>query len=152
MSKRKTAKEMLWYLFFSALTTLVSWVTYTACMVLFQNAMHTETAVLIANGISWAVAVAFSFTVNKCLVFRSCERSAKAVLRELGVFVSTRIATGLFEIVFVPLIVWLGWDVPLFGIDGLLSKCLVTPIVILLNYLCGKFLVFGTKRQKEKAT
>jgi hypothetical protein len=52
-------------------------------------------------------------------------------------------------IVLVPLIVWLGWDVPLFGIDGLLSNVLVTPLVIFLNYLCGKFLVFR-KRAKEE--
>ena len=131
------------------LTTLVSWVTYTGCMVLLGGRLHRETAVLISNCVSWAIAVAFSFTVNKTIVFRSRERSLKTVVRELGVFVSTRIATGLFEIVFVPLIVWIGWDVPLFGIDGLLSKCLVTPIVILLNYLCGKFLVFH--KGKEEA-
>ncbi len=148
MSKQKTAKEMVSYLFFSILTTLVSWVTYTVCMVLLQSMPHTETAVLIANCVSWMIAVSFSFTVNKLIVFRSRERSFKTVLRELGVFVSTRVATGLFEIVFVPFIVWIGWDVPLFGIDGLLSKCLVTPIVIFLNYLCGKFLVFRNKQEE----
>ncbi len=142
MSKRKTAKEMLHYLFWSIMTTLVSWVTYTVCMMLIGDVSHTETAVLIANIVSWVVAVSFSFTVNKLVVFGSKERSLQTVLRELGVFFSTRVATGCIEIVLVPFIVWIGWDIPLFGIDGLLSKCLITPLVILLNYLCGKFLVF----------
>ncbi len=144
MSKRKTVKEMVHYLFWSIMTTLVSWVTYTVCMVLLGRLPQTETAVLIANIVSWIVAVTFSFTVNKLLVFGSKERRFRTVLRELGVFFSTRLATGLIEILLVPFTVWIGWDVPLFGIDGLLSKCLVTPLVILLNYLCGKFLVFHT--------
>ena len=139
------------YLFFSILTTLVSWATYTVCMMMFRNVPQTETAVLVANIVSWIVAVTFAFVVNKWLVFYSRERSFKTVVKELGMFFSTRVATGLFEIVFVPFIVWIGWDIPLFGIDGLLSKCLVTPIIISLNYVCGKFLVFRTKTEKGDA-
>jgi putative flippase GtrA len=131
------------------MTTLVSWATYTVCMLLFGKQLQTEMAVLIAKIVSWVVAVSFSFTVNKLIVFGSKGRSLKTMLWELGTFFSTRVATGLVEIVLVPLIVWLGWDVPLFGIDGLLSNVLVTPLVIFLNYLCGKFLVFR-KRTKEE--
>ena len=52
---------------------------------------------------------------------------------------------GLLEIVLVPVLVWTGLDIPLFGIDGMLCKMIVTPIVILLNYTCGKWLVFRKK-------
>ena len=67
------------------------------------------------------------------------------VLPEMAKFYSTRLLVGLLEIVLVPVLVWVGLDIPLFGIDGMQCKIIVTPIVILLNYSCGKWLVFRKK-------
>ena len=146
--KQNTGTQALHYLFWSIMTTAVSWVTYTVCELLQGELLAEEWTTLIANTVSWLVAVTFSFTVNKWLVFKSRGKTVRQVLGELLTFFSTRLAVGLLEIVLVPLIVWAGWDVPLFGVDGLLSKCLVTPIVIALNYLCGRFLVFREKKEE----
>jgi putative flippase GtrA len=145
MSKGKHVVQAAHYLFWSLMTTAVSWGTYTLCELLQGEVLSAKWTTLIAGVISWIVAVSFSFTVNKWLVFKSQERTARCVIRELITFFSTRLAVGLLEIVLVPLLVWIGWDVPLFGVDGLLLKCLMTPLMIALNYVCGRFLVFRTE-------
>ena len=91
----------------------------------------------------------FTTSDKNCgLVFKSRACTVRRVARELLAFFSTRLAVGLLEIVLVPLVVLIGWDIPLFGVDGLLSKCLVTPVIIALNYVCGRFVVFRENKEE----
>ena len=62
--------------------------------------------------------------------------------REAGLFLSARIVTGLFEIVLVPLLVVLGMDQKIGGIEGALSKVVVSIAVVILNYICSKLVIF----------
>ena len=133
------------------MTTAVSWATYTVCMLLLGDRLAGEWSTLISGVVSWIVAVTFSFVVNKWLVFHSESRAWRVLLKEAATFYSTRLLVGTLEIALPPVVVALGWDVPLFGVEGLLSKCLVTPVLILLNFLCGKFLVFRNAQAKEEA-
>lgn len=133
------------------MTTAVNWVTYTVCMMVMRDAWRAELTTFVSGIIAWVVAVTFSFVVNKWLVFGSRDVTVRRLLREVLTFFSTRLLVGTLEIVLPPLIVAVGWDVPLFGVDGLLSKCLITPLLIALNYLCGKFLVFHKKEEPQDA-
>lgn len=56
---------------------------------------------------------------------------------------------GGVEILLVPLLVALGLDRPLWGVDGMASKILITPLLILLNYLCGRWIVFRKAAAEE---
>ena len=148
MTKTDNLKQAAHYLFWSLMTTAVSWITYTACELWQGDGLSAQWTTLIAGAVSWIVAVSFSFTVNKWLVFKSRACTVRRVARELLAFFSTRRAVGLLEIVLVPLVVLIGWDIPLFGVDGLLSKCLVTPVIIALNYVCGRFVVFRENKEE----
>ncbi len=140
------AKEGASYLFWCIMTTAVSWLTYSLFAYLFGLfELAVEAVVLIANILSWVCAVTFSFTANKVLVFKSKSWNPKVLVPELLKFYSTRLAVGLIEIVLVPIMVALGLNQTLFGVEGMVSKIIVTPIIILLNYTLGKFFVFKKK-------
>lgn len=148
MSKLKTVFEAMHYLFWSIMTTLVSWATYGGFGYLFGEieGIDTEFAVLMANVLSWIFAVSFSFFMNKIFVFKVKDWRFKKVMVEAVKFAASRILVGFIEIFGVPLFVYLGWDIPLFGIDGMLSKMVFSPIMIIINYFIAKFMIF--KKQK----
>lgn len=131
MSKR--LKEMVSYLFWGGLTTLVSWLTFSLFSWLTGR-------VILSNLLSWLCAVAFAFVTNKQWVFESKDWKAKTVWREAGTFLSARLITGVLEWVGVPVLA--AWGEPLLGIEGLGAKMGVTVAVILLNYIFSKLLIF----------
>ena len=141
-------KEGISYAFWCIMTTIVSWASYTAYAYLFGRIDRlTPTVVaLIANILSWVTAVTFSFVANKIRVFESKSWKPKVVVPEILKFYSTRAAVGFVETGLATLMVLIKLDRPLFGVDGLISKMIVTPIIIIMNYLCGKFFVFRKKK------
>ena len=144
MKSEQNIKQAAVYLFYSVLTTVVNWAAYSLFMTVLKKfgIAGENTNIFIANTLSWVVAVAFSFIVNKIRVFKSESWEFKTVFPELAKFFSTRFAVGLVEIILVPALAAIGLNRPLFGTEGMISKIIVTPILIILNYLCGKFLVF----------
>ena len=122
--------DILSYLFFGGLTTVVSFVTYT---LLYQYAGLSAT---VSNVISWVAAVAFAYVTNKLFVFSSRDWSWAAVLPELGKFVLCRVGSGAAETGILLLTVdYLGWD-------GNWLKLFTGVLVIVLNYVGSKLLVF----------
>ena len=141
-------KEPLNYAFWCIMTTLVSWTSYTVYAYLFGGieGLAPTVVALIANILSWVTAVTFSFVANKIRVFESKSWKPSIVVPEALKFYSTRAAVGVVETGLATLMVLVGLDRPLFGVDGLMSKMIVTPIIIIMNYLCGKFFVFRKKK------
>lgn len=133
-----TYKEAIDYLFWGGMTTVVSWGTYSLFVLL-------GTGVFWGNALSWVCAVAFAFVTNKLWVFQSKSWAGDVLLPELGKFLSSRVATGVFEMVAVPALVALGLDQTIFGIDGMVSKVLVSVAVVILNYILSKLFVFKNK-------
>jgi len=134
--------EILSYLFFGGCTTVVSIVTYS----LFVGPV----AMPLVPGkiLSWVCAVVFAFVTNKLWVFRSKAMDAKTLLREGGEFFGSRIATGVAEVIGLPLLIRLGLDQTLFGVEGFVANAVVTVVVILLNYILSKFIVFRKKNEE----
>lgn len=129
----KKHEEVISYLFFGGLTTLVNYIVYLPC----YNLLHLSGAV--SNAVAWVAAVAFAYLTNKPFVFKSHDWSAKTVIPELTKFVSCRIGSGLLEtaIIFV-LVDWL-------GLDGNIIKLATSVLVVILNYVASKMLVFRKK-------
>ncbi len=145
-------KEGVNYAFWCIMTTLVSWTAYAVYAHLFGgvDGLHTDTVTLIANTLSWVTAVTFSFVANKIRVFESKSWKPKVVLPEILKFYSSRAVVGVIGDIGLPtLIAIIGLDAPIFGVKGLVSKMIVTPVVILMNYLCGKFFVFRKKKKEN---
>ena len=89
--------------------------------------------------IAWVVAVAFAYLTNKPFVFRSYDWSAETVVPELTKFVGCRIGSGAAE----TLILFLTVD--LIGWNGNVWKLLTQVMVVILNYIGSKLLVFRKK-------
>jgi putative flippase GtrA len=122
--------DILSYLFFGGLTTVVNYLVYLPCYNLFSL------SAAVSNAIAWAVAVAFAYLTNKPFVFRSHDWSMKTVVPELTKFVTCRIGSGLLEtgILFLCVDLW-AWN-------GNVWKLITSVLVVILNYIASKLLVF----------
>lgn len=126
-------RDIISYLYFGALTTLVNFFVY---FPLYNWLLLSAT---FSNAIAWIFAVAFAYLTNKPFVFRSHDWSKKTVLPELIKFVGCRIGSGFLETA----IIWLTVDMLL--LNGNIVKVLVSVLVVLLNYIGSKWLVFVKK-------
>jgi len=125
--------DILSYLFFGGLTTLVNYIVYLPC----YNLLHLSAAV--SNGIAWVAAVAFAFLTNKPFVFKSHDWSPKTLWPELVKFVGCRVGSGLLETGILFLCVdLLNWN-------GNVWKLVTSVLVVILNYVGSKLLVFRGK-------
>lgn len=160
-------REIIMYCVFGATTTLVSWVVYSLCERLLPPVHMADSAfeplvsrlihllggstdvdtflsMTLAGVISWLVAVTVAFVTNKLWVFESRSWEAPLVRAEALTFFGGRIATGLLEIAAVPALVGWGFDLTLFGVNGLPAKILVSLVIVVLNYILSKFISFRT--------
>ena len=127
--------DVLSYLFFGVLTTVVNYLIYLPV----YNFCGLSAA--LSNMIAWVGAVIFAFLTNKPFVFRSHDWSAKTVVPELTKFVSCRIASGVLETVILFLAVdCMNWN-------GNIWKLVTQVLVIIINYVGSKLLVFRKEKQ-----
>lgn len=134
LQKIRALVEKYWdivtYLIFGVLTTVVNYLVYLP----IYNLLGASAAV--SNAIAWVAAVAFAFLTNKPFVFKSHDWSAKTVLPELRKFVGCRVASGVLE----TLILLLAVDI--LGWNGNIWKIITSVLVVILNYVASKLLVF----------
>ena len=129
--------DIISYLFFGGLTTVVNYLVYLPC----YNWLHLSATV--SNMIAWAVAVIFAYLTNKPFVFKSYDWSMKTVVPEFGKFLGCRIGSGLMETVIILLTVdCLNWN-------GNIMKLITNILVIILNYIGSKLLVFTKKKMTK---
>ena len=133
VSLLKKYEEVISYLFFGGLTTLVNYIIYLPC----YNLLHLSGA--LSNAIAWVAAVAFAYVTNKPFVFKSHDWSVKTVIPELTKFVSCRVGSGLLETAIIfALVDWL-------GLNGNVIKLATSVLVVILNYIASKLRVFRKK-------
>ena len=130
----KKNKEILLYLFFGGLTFLVSISSYAVFNIqIGWNA-------LIANIASWMLAVAFAYITNRIWVFESNADSGSDLIKEITSFVGGRIATLVIE----ELILFI--FITELEMNSILIKIVAQVIVIALNYVISKLVVFKSKK------
>lgn len=140
----KKYKEIILYIFFGVLTTIVNFVIY-----FIMNALLGEDMYLVSNVIAWIGAVAFAYITNKIWVFESKSRESKTLLREIGEFVSARLLslgieeTGLY--IFVDLLKFSTFSFSFLRLTitgDVIAKIIMQIIVVILNYIFSKFIIF----------
>lgn len=129
-------KEQVLYLVFGVIVTLVNWIVYA----FFVAAINF--GITISNLIAWVAAVVTAFITNKLFVFESKKTDKMSVFKEATAFLLARISTGIFEVVAPSLLFFIGLDGMLLGIDGFYAKLIVSIIVVILNYILSKKIVF----------
>ena len=106
-------------------------------------------ALLLANILAWIAGVIFAFVTNKLFVFESKSWKPSVAIKEFWLFVAARLITGVMEWFGPSLLFAVGLNQPLFGIKGFLAKILISVIVIILNYVFSKLIIFRKKGEKE---
>ena len=129
----KQSRELVSYVFFGIMTTLINYCVY---LPLFNLAHLSAT---MSNLVAWVVAVSFAYVTNKPWVFQSHDWSLKTVIPELGRFIGCRVGSGLVETLI------LFTTVDLLKWDGNWMKLAVNILVVIMNYIASKWLVFGKK-------
>ena len=133
-------EEKWLYLFFGVLTTAVSFISAGISKNLLENAgMGTGAVSTISTVISWICAVTFAYVTNRLWVFESHASGAKELASEAASFYGGRVFTLLTEMA----IMWLGYS--LIGINYWVTKIAANVIVLILNYVISKLLVFRKK-------
>lgn len=147
--KKVLSREFLVYLTFGLLTTAVNYVVFTVMLEALGGGLA-----LVANAIAFVAAVLVAFLTNKPFVFKSKSWHWKVVAKEFLTFLGSRLATfcieeaGLF-------ICQNALDMDrwkLLGLSGLVyAKLGLSVIVVLLNYVISKWLVFRKGGEESEA-
>ena len=129
-------KEPLLYLFFGGLTTLISIFVFW----LFNSPLGLNE--LVANLISWLLAVLFAFLTNKTWVFQSGGQEKGFLSLMLSFYAGRLVTLGVEELLLLVFITWLGFN-------SMAVKIAAQIVVIVLNYVISKLLVFRDKGEKK---
>ncbi len=143
-------KELIFYVFFGVLTTLVNFVTFK-----IFNIILGEEHYLISNVIAWLVSVVFAYITNKLFVFESHTWQAKKICKEIFSFFTARVFSFVIEefglYALVDLLGFNSYTIDIFGLvigGKMISKVLLAVIVVILNYFFSKLVVFRKNNSK----
>lgn len=123
-------KSIMLYAFFGVLTTIVNIATYYVC----AHLIHLDT--VISACVAWITGVLFAYFTNRKYVFESDKTEMEGVLKEVFSFFSCRLITGAVDIA----IMYIFVDV--FHWNDMLIKVLSNVVVIVLNYMASKLIIF----------
>ncbi|MCI9177210.1 MAG: GtrA family protein [Clostridia bacterium] len=144
--KKVWNKEVISYLIFGVLTTLVNILSsyiLKAFLSIEEN---------IASTIGIALSILFAYFTNRRWVFCSTANTAKEKWIEFGKFILGRSFTMFIEIVGVFLltkVIYAFYGLFNDNIAFLINKSIITIIVIILNFFISKFFTFTTSSKKE---
>ncbi|MBQ6282341.1 MAG: GtrA family protein [Bacilli bacterium] len=128
----KKYEEIIRYLIIGVLTTVVSLLVY---YIFIYTIFDPNKAIelQITNIISWIVAVTFAYFANRKYVFM---KEKKANINEACSFYLSRVSTLLIDMLLMYLFV------TLLHYNDKIIKLFVQVIIIVLNYIFSKFIVF----------
>ncbi len=125
-------QEIINYLIFGVLTTVVSLITYyVLTIIILDPKLNLE--LQIANILSWCIGVLFAYFTNRKFVFNSTNQNKK---KEFFTFVSARISTLILDM----LVMFIG--VSLLYFNDKIVKLISQVLVIIGNYVLSKIIVF----------
>lgn len=126
-------KEVILYLIFGVLTTAVNILIYA----LFARIISLN--IFFANVIAWILSVLFAYLTNRKYVFKSKNQGK---LKEVISFYICRLLTFAFDMLLMYILIFI------MTLDDMISKILVNVIVIILNYIFSKSVVFNQEVKK----
>lgn len=135
----KKYKEIVNYLIFGVLTTVVSLVVYYGTVYTFLNPEN-AVQLQIANILSWIAGVAFAYFTNRKYVFESKETDR---VKEASKFVLARVTTLIMDMI----IMCLG--VTVLHFNDKIIKLISQVVIIVSNYVFSKLFVFKGKNKNE---
>ncbi len=131
-------KELILYVFFGGCTTLINIVSYFAC----RQVLHMP--VVPADVLAWLVSVIFAYVTNKLFVFESKSWRLRLVLKEGAEFLAARVFSLGVDVVMLYITVTIldFWELPM--------KVLANVVVIVINYIFSKWIIFRKDAARQQ--
>ena len=136
----KKYEELINYLIIGILTTIVSLATYYLLTLTILDA-NNKVYLQIANIISWLASVTFAYFTNRKFVFKVKNKSN---IKECLNFYISRISTLLIDMIIMYIFV------SRLKFDNKIVKLISQVVIIILNYILSKFIVFKSSKEVEK--
>ena len=130
--QKKNVMELVRYGFAGVSTTLINIFVFRSILIFGIDYRQ-------ANLIALIVSKVYGYIINKLFVFHSHCKNIRDLMVEIISYTAARGFTGIVD--FFGLILM----VEVMGLDKVISKYIIQAIVIILNYLFGKFVVFYKK-------
>lgn len=127
-------KEIINYLIFGVLATVVKFGTY----ILFSRLFNLDE--VLSSGLSWFCAVLFAYITNKIFVFDSKTVTFVQTLKEVFMFFIARILSGILCDVGTFALM-----VKIFHINDIIATIVTQAMVVIMNYILSKTVVFSKK-------
>ncbi len=137
--KKVCTKEVISYIIFGVLTTVVNIIVSYILKAIFKVEGN------IASTIGIICSILFAYFTNRKWVFESKANKAKEKWIEFGKFILGRAFTMVIEIIGVFLlndVIHMLYGLFSDNIAYLINKCIITVIVIILNFFISKFFAF----------
>ncbi|WP_024467879.1 GtrA family protein [Treponema pedis] len=134
IKQRKKYIDIIMYIIFGVLTTFVNVVSY----FIFFNILQIPN--ILSTCLAWFFAVWVAFITNKLWVFNSKSFLIRTFLYQAWTFFTCRFITGTLDVC----IMW--FTVNKYALDPLLWKCISNILVIILNFIASRFVVFRRGR------
>ncbi|MDN4079274.1 GtrA family protein [Paenibacillus polymyxa] len=126
----KLGKELVNYVVFGILTTIINLIIYA----LFTKVLGADYKLSIT--VAWLISMIFAFVTNKLYVFKKNDSQLTSLPKEFSLFFLIRLSSLCLDFI---LMIVLIQNVRM---DDFLAKIIVNFIVIAVNYLASKYLVF----------
>ncbi|ESL03785.1 GtrA-like protein [Catonella morbi ATCC 51271] len=131
--RSKKNRELIVYLVCGFLTFVVSMIAYALLSEVFKI------NVLVANIITWIIAVYFAFSVNRKFVFKSNGNFTSELIQfYLGRVVTLVVEQAMLYIFIIRLM-----------FNNMAIKSIAQVVIIILNYIISKFIVFKKEKSSE---
>lgn len=141
-------KEPILYVFFGGLTTLVNYIIYFSCTEGFRLGWSAATV------LAWIGAVLFAYVTNRKWVFESSAIGVQAVVLEFAKFIAARLLSLGMEWVTLKLLLDIlhmnNYIYASLPVGEFAAKTIAQMIVIIANYIFGKWVVFRKKNIKNE--
>lgn len=124
-------KEIFDYLFFGGLVTIINFISY------YIPANIIGVDKIVSNLIAFIISVIFAYVVNKEYVFETKWEGIQNIFKEFSSFVISRIGTGLICDILI-----FAFMINILNINDVISKIFTQILVVILNYIIGKWFVF----------
>lgn len=124
--------EAIKYIFFGIATTVINLLSYLILSLIGMT-------YVLSNLIAFLLSIIFAFITNKLYVFNSKSWERDIVIKEGITFLGARGITFCGDMMLLIILIEVA------GINDFIAKCIVNIVVIVLNYILSKLIVFKQK-------
>lgn len=147
----KKYEEIILYLVFGVLTTIISVGLFALLRVLFEfisQSLGYGDALTIQNNViinmscvvfKNIIAILLAYVTNRKFVFKSSVSGFKPILLEMINFFIARLSTLVFEVIFMAV------TVNVFNLNDLIMNIIAQFVIVVLNYVFSKLWIFKNK-------